>query len=229
VNLFFVWGQLAETRTAEAQVRHRFTFLKGVYNLRNAFFDRDVRGVYLASFLYQAGFTFMPAFGGVLLVAKYDLGEAGIGMFFAIVGAWVVVTQLVLLRWLTKRYSEKPILRVSLGVLGLGIAMFPFFPSAIVMYLFIPLVAVPQGLSMANMQALVSRSVSAEKQGVALGINGSLLAFSSGVIPLIAGFTSGLIGVELPFLVGGALVTLSWLVLFVWQGRLGPMRSMKAA
>jgi len=97
------------------------------------------------------------------------------------------------------------------------------------MYLFIPLVAVPQGLSMANMQALVSRSVSAEKQGVALGINGSLLAFSSGVIPLIAGFTSGLIGVELPFLVGGALVTLSWLVLFVWQGRLGPMRSMKAA
>lgn len=106
VNLLFVWVFLAETRTAEAELRRRFTFLKGVYNLRDAFINRDVRGVYLASFLYVAGFAFIPAFGGVLLVAKYGMAEAGIGIFFAIVGTWVVVTQLVLLRWLTKRYSE---------------------------------------------------------------------------------------------------------------------------
>ena len=218
-NVLFVSLLLPETRRVNIEVRRRFTFFKGLYNLRDAFTDHDARPVYLASFLYMAGFTFLPAFMGVLLVVKFGFNEAAVGSFFAAVGLWVIITQTLILRMLTRLYDEKTILRVSLLALAFGIAIYPYVPNFVWVYLLIPMVAIPQGLSMANMQALVSKGVSAEKQGAALGINGSLLAFSSGVIPLIAGVGSGVIGLQLPFVAGGILIAISWLVLFVFMRR----------
>ena len=68
---------------------------------------------------------------------------------------------------------------------------------------------------MASMSSLVSRSVSAAKQGAALGINGSLLALSQGIIPLFAGAASGVVGITAPFVVGAIFVVGAWAVLFV--------------
>ena len=60
------------------------------------------------------------------------------------------------------------------------------------------------------MTALISKSVSADKQGAALGINSSLGALSNGLIPLLAGFGSGFFGISAPFFVGGLLVAVAW-------------------
>jgi predicted MFS family arabinose efflux permease len=67
---------------------------------------------------------------------------------------------------------------------------------------------------MANMGALISRGVSKEKQGAALGINGSLMALAQGVAPLVAGIGSGFIGLQAPFITGGVLVFFAWWLLF---------------
>lgn len=217
VNVLFVSLLLPETRRVSESVRRRFTIFRGLLNIRAALNDRDARPVYLASFLYMAGFNFLPAFMGVLLVVNYGFNETGVGTFFALVGAWVVFTQAFVLRLLTRFYNERTILRVSLLMLALGILVNPYLPSALFIYLFIPFVAIPQGLSMANMQALVSKSVSPEKQGAALGINGSLIAFSQGIVPLIAGVGSGILGVQVPFLVGSFLIVISWIVLFGYR------------
>ncbi len=72
---------------------------------------------------------------------------------------------------------------------------------------------------MANMGALVSKSVSAKKQGAALGINGSLMALSQGIIPITAGVVSGIFGIRAPFIVGSLLVVWAWLTLFVFLRR----------
>jgi sugar phosphate permease len=82
-------------------------------------------------------------------------------------------------------------------------------------YLFLPFIAIPQGLSMANMSALISKSVSKEKLGTALGINGSLSALAQGVIPAIAGFVATLSKPSLPFIVGGACIFFAWRYLFL--------------
>ena len=87
--------------------------------------------------------------------------------------------------------------------------------SIALLYILTPLIAIPQGLSIANMSALVSKSVSSEKQGAALGINGSLIALAQGVIPIVAVVGSGLIGVKAPFIAGGLLIIAAWSVLFL--------------
>jgi MFS family permease len=73
-------------------------------------------------------------------------------------------------------------------------------------------VAIGQGLIIATVTALISKGVSEEKQGVALGINGSILALSNGVGPILAGVGSGLLGLSAPFLIGGFLILVAWWV-----------------
>ena len=218
VNVLSVSLFLPETNHHREDTRH-FHWLKGVQNILTAWRDMDARPVYLSSFLYASGFTFFTSFVGIMLVARFGLDESAIGTFFGVVGIWIVVTQLFILRFLTKYYNEKTILRVSLLVLAGTLALYPFVPSVFLLYSLTPLLAIPNGLSMANMGALVSKSVSPKKQGAALGINGSLMALSGGMVPLLAGVISGLLGLQAPFIVGALLVTTAWLTLFVFLKR----------
>lgn len=218
VNVLSVSLFLPETNHHRGDVPH-FHWLKGVQNILTAWRDMDARPVYLSSFLYASGFTFFTSFVGIMLVARFGLDESAIGTFFGVVGIWIVVTQLFILRFLTKYYNEKTILRVSLLVLAGTLALYPFVPSVFLLYALTPLLAIPNGLSMANMGALVSKSVSPKKQGAALGINGSLMALSGGIVPLLAGVISGLLGLQAPFIVGALLVTTAWLTLFVFLKR----------
>lgn len=223
LNLISVTLFLPETR-ARQKIEHSFHILKGIRNIQAAIRDHDARPVYLASFLYMSGFSFMTSFLGVLMVTQFGFDAAGVGTFFGVVGAWVVLTQLVILRFLTTYFKERQILRYSLLLLAVAIALYPFMPSAVFLYVLIPFIAIPQGLTMANMTALVSKSVSADKQGAALGISGSLQALAQGTIPLVAGIGSGFIGIAAPFIAGSFFVLMSWASLFIFKKQgLGPL------
>lgn len=201
------------------QAEHHFHFLKGIQNILAAWRDTEARPVYISSFLYASGFTFFTSFVGILLVARFGLDESAIGTFFGVNGIWIIVTQLFILRFITKWYDEKTILKVSLLVLAVTLALYPFISSVVLLYALAPLLSIPNGLSMANMGALVSKSVSPKKQGAALGINGSLMALSQGTVPLLAGGISGLLGLRAPFLVGTSLIILAWFNLFIFSKR----------
>lgn len=218
LNLLFITLFLPETRKERGQAMS-FTLLKGIHNIKAAFMDKDARPIYLASFLYLSGFAFYTSFVGILLVSRFAFTESSVGTFFGVAGAWIVITQLFIIRILSKKYSERSILRYSLLMIALSIAIYPYVPSPALLYAIIPFLAVPQGLSMLNMTALISKGVSAEKQGAALGINGSLLALSQGVIPVLAGLASSLVSVRLPFMIGPVFIVAAWSVLFIFMKR----------
>ena len=144
------------------------------------------------------------------MVHKYNLSEASLGTYFGFIGLWIVITQAFILRLVTKKYSEKQILKVSVLLVAVAIAFVPFMGTLMAQYLLIPIIAIPQGLSMANMTSLISKKVSPLKQGAALGINGSLAAFSQGIIPTVAGIITSIFGVTAPFILGGILIFFSW-------------------
>lgn len=106
------------------QAEHHFHFLKGIQNILAAWRDTEARPVYISSFLYASGFTFFTSFVGILLVARFGLDESAIGTFFGVNGIWIVVTQLFILRFITKWYDEKTILKVSLLVLAVTLALY---------------------------------------------------------------------------------------------------------
>lgn len=211
-NVFFVLKFLPETRGASTEVASKFTLTKGITNIHAAFKDPEAAPVYWVSFLYMSGFAFFTTFISVLLKEKYLFTEANIGTFFAAVGVCIAITQIVILRIVSKRFSERGIMLVGFPIVAATIALYPVVGSAWLVYLLVPIMAVPQGLAFANIGALISKSVSPDKQGAALGINGSLMAFSQGAIPLVAGIATGIVGITIPFIVGAFVVMGAWLV-----------------
>ncbi len=215
VNACIVLFLLPETHTTKSTHIYKFTVLQGMRNIITAFKDVDARPLFLGNFLFSAGFTFFTSFIGILLVQRFAFSEAAIGGFFGVVGVWIVITQVVILRALAKRYTERSILRASFFILATGIFLYPFVHNSLLAYALIPLIAIGNGLSIANMSALISKGVSPSKQGAALGINGSLLALSAGLAPLIAGFAGGTLSVEAPFFAGAFLVLCAWYVVII--------------
>jgi len=213
INLISCMLFLPETHknlTAE----HNFHFLKGIHNLQAAFQDKEALPLYMASFLYTAGFAFLITFSGVLLVSQFGLSAAEVGTFYGVTGVFIVITQLFILRILSKKFKERTILRVSLLTLAVSIGIYPFMSNIGLVYAVLPFIAISQGLSIANMGALISKSVSPQKQGAALGINGSLMAVGQGIIPILGGIGSGIINIKAPFVAGAILIIIAWFVLF---------------
>ncbi|MCW1888203.1 MAG: MFS transporter [Candidatus Moranbacteria bacterium] len=214
INVISISLFLDETHT-NRKAEKNFHIWKGIHNIQTAWRDLDARPVYLASFLYTASFTFFTSFIGILLVARFGLSESAIGTFFGAVGFWIIVTQAFILRIISHRYRERQVLRFTIIMMAISLSLYPFVPSLIWIYTIIPLLAIPNGLTMANMTALISKSVGPSKQGAALGINGSLMALAQGTIPLLAGFGSGVFGIAAPFLAGSLLALGSWYFLFL--------------
>ena len=221
LNVLFLALFLPETNR-QPQATQTFTLTKGVRNIRSATADKGIRRIYLTSFLYLFGFSMFVSFYGIFLVHMFGLSEAQVGTSFAVVGICVVFTQLVILRTLAQRYSEQTMLRYTIILVGAAIGLSAFMPSAPLFLAFIPLVAIPHALSLANIPALVSRNVSAERQGAALGINASLIALASGLAPLGMGVGSGLFGVHMPFVTAAFFILASWFALFF------PMRALRS-
>lgn len=215
-NLVFITLLLPETRKGSGN--HNFHLLKGLHHIQAAIADRDARPVYGANFLYWSGFAFFTTFIGVLLVT-YGFDEAAIGTFFGAVGVCIVITQLFILRIVMRHFSEAKILKLTILAVAVFVALYPFAPNWVWLYIFLPFMALPQGLSMANLSALVSKSVGPERQGAALGINGSLLALAQGAVPLLAGGLTGAFGIKIPFLLGGLVMAGAWAVLFMRKTR----------
>jgi DHA1 family tetracycline resistance protein-like MFS transporter len=215
-NVVFISLFLKETHHNRKEAAP-FHIFNGIQNIIIAFKDKQANALYFSSFLYMSGFAFLTTFSGILAVERFHFSAAALGTYFGAIGVFIVITQVVILGPLTKRFNERTILRVSLLVLAAAVALYPFMPSVILLYCLIPFIAIPQGLSIANLSSLISRSVSPEKQGAALGINGSLAALSNGVIPLLAGVGSGLIGLSAPFVIGGVCIVGAWSILFFFK------------
>ncbi len=94
--------------------------------------------------------------------------------------------------------------------------------------LFIPLIAIPHAISQVSIPALISRSVSPERQGAALGINASLMALASVLGPMLMGMSSGTFGIQAPFILAAILMLFSWSVQFLpftaWTREYSPER-----
>lgn len=214
VNLILVTFFLPETHKVPESKLHSVTIFKALHNIRSAFKGVETSHLYTSSFLYFIGFTFFTASTGIFLVQKFGLSAGGLGTYFGVLGMWIIITQGFILRVITKSYNEKQILKFSLVAVASAIMLMPFAPSTTFIYILLPFIAIPQGLSMANMGALISKSVTPAKQGAAMGINGSLSALAQGIVPAIAGGITALLGISFPYFIAGICMLFAWKNLF---------------
>jgi len=192
-------------------IRHfPMQFFRGAANIARAYAMPELRTIFLTQFFFNAGFGFFISFFGLFLIARFNFNEAKIGNFFAWVGVCAIFTQIVTTRRVAARFNEPQVLKVTLC--GVACVMFAYLlvPSPIWLFAVAPISSTFNGLSLANMGGLLSRSVAPQVQGEILGIGASIAALANSLPPLIGGFLAEKFAPAAPVLAAGLTMLLAW-------------------
>ena len=189
----------------------KVTWTKAIDNIRRAATRPGLRTIFSAEFFFWSGFTFFTTFFQILLIQKLHFTTANVGDFFAYIGICIALSQVVILPIVIKRLKSHQILRFSL--IGNGIALFlQIWPMTGGQLLLVaPLVAIFNGLTVANASALVSLSAKKEEQGEALGIEASVQSLAQAIPAAISGYVATM-GVNMPVIVGGTIILVGGII-----------------
>ena len=205
--LVFLW--LPET--LKTSINTKISLLTGVRNILRAWHMPNLRTMFIVSFVLAFGFNFFTQFFQVFMIEKFNYSQKDIGDLFAYIGLWIVLTQGLLLRPISKRYSPVTILTVSALCLAvvLPVLVVPNDPRAL--YVLLPLIAVFQGLIQPTSIAVVSDLASKDSQGEVMGIYQSIQSLGIAIPPIIAGLIVS-VHMNMPTIVASACTFIGWIV-----------------
>lgn len=216
-NIIMVSLRLPET--LKEKVHKPMSLLTGCKNIVQAFRMPKVRTMFAIIFLVTFGFTFFTQFFQVYLVEHFAFTESRIGDVFAMIGLWIVITQGLLMRPVSARYSAVQILRVALLALACAIPALLIPQTPGMLFVFLPAIAISNGFVGPNTSAMISRLADASSQGEILGIQSSVQAVGQMLPPILAGIIAA-VDVRLPMVIGGGMIFCAWIVfMFSWKGK----------
>lgn len=162
----------------------------------------------LAAALLQTMFT---------LWAKDKLGldAQATALLLAYLGVLSVIVQGGLIGPLTRRFSEPRLIVWGTAVYGVSMLAWAFTPSVpILLVVMIPM-AFSTGVLNTVINSAITRVVSPQEIGGALGIAGSLESLSRVISPAVGGWLLGSVGLWAPGVVGALIM--AWVVVFSWR------------
>ncbi len=209
VNILLVIKNLPET--LKNKVHRPVSFTTGFKNLAKAMSMGNLRTLFTVVFLLTFGFSFFAQFFQVFLIQKFHYSQSQIGDLFAYIGLWIAITQGLLTRAISKKFSPTQILSVTILTLGLMFPLLLLPHKAIYLYFLLPFVAMSNGLTQPNSTTLISSLAESNSQGEILGISQSIQSLGMALPPLISGFIVSL-NINLPILVACFCTLASWFV-----------------
>ena len=204
INVVLVLTMLPETNKHISKTI-KLKLNQSIHNVVKALSYPGLRVVFPSVFLYFAGFTFFTTFFQVFLINKLGFTQSNIGDYFAYVGIWIAIAQVTITPFVAKRMPNYAVLRFSLAATGGALLLMLFASTTTQLLLFTPLFAIFNGLTMANILGLVSKSAGKEVQGEVLGINASVQALAQSIPAIISGYVATM-GVKVPVIVGAGIM-----------------------
>jgi MFS transporter, DHA1 family, tetracycline resistance protein len=185
-NATLVITRLPET--LKHRVEGKLKPAQAISNVIAGFRSPRLRVTLATGFLWTSGFTFFTSFFGVYVANKFGFTQATTGDYFAIVGIFIALTQGGLVGLVAKKLKDFQVLRFA--IIGQAFALTAYFviSSKPLLYWFIPVLALFQGLSQANLSALMSRVAEPGKQGQALGIFSSVNSLAQVAPSILLGY-----------------------------------------
>lgn len=181
---------------------------QAISNVVEGFSSERLRTVLLVNFLFTGGFTFFTTFFGVYLRNNFDFSASKTGDYFAIVGLFIAFAQAVVVGRVAKKLADYKVLRFSMFGNATMLLVYFAIPTShqLYLYLTIPFFTLFNGLTMANMSSLVSRSAEPGKQGQAMGISSSVASFAQVPASILLGYITSSITSSQPLVVASACI-----------------------
>lgn len=212
VNTALVLWTLPETLKEKVHTGH-VNVTRAVRNVVDGFSSDRLRNVLVAAFLFNAGFTFFTTFFGVYLRNNFGFSASKTGDYFALVGLFIAFSQAVVVGRVAKRLADFKVLRFSLFGTAAMMLVYFFTPTSNTMWLYLtpPFFSVFNGLTMANMSSLVSRSAVQGQQGQAMGIYSSVQSLAQVPAAVLVGYITSSITSSQPLVVASVCIALGGL------------------
>ena len=186
---------------------------QAISNVIIGFKSERLRAILLTGFLFSAGFTFFTTFFGIYLRNNFHFGSSKTGDYFAIVGLFIAFSQAVLVARVSKKLSDYSVLRFSLFGNASMMLLYFVVPTSFSfgLYMVIPFFTAFNGLTMANMTSLISRSAEPGKQGQAMGIYSSVQSLAQVPASILVGYITTSITSSQPLVVASVCIALGGL------------------
>ena len=209
--LVLVWSKLPEPPRATHPALHkRSWFAFGA--MRAAFGDLTMRpllflvfGTNFAMVLLETTFVF-------LCLTKLGIAERGTGLVFAYIGSLMVLVQGVLVGRLARRVGELRVVAIAPFITAVGFLVLAMMAQAdhtalawVLLLVGVIPMALGQGLTGPNLNALISRRADRDRQGTTLGISQSVSSLARAIAPPVGGLLWD-VGPAWPYVAGAMLL-----------------------
>ncbi|GIW10274.1 MAG: tetracycline resistance MFS efflux pump [Dehalococcoidia bacterium] len=208
-NFLLAWFFLPESRPAGVAPRRPvFAFLRVGEALAHPAVGRLFGAMFLAMFAFAGVQATFPLLGA----QNFALTASSLGVVFVTVGLVSVLMQGLLVGRLTKRFGERTLALIGLGVFVVTLLTLPLVHSLTEALAVLALQSVGSALYNPALTSLISREAPPDEKGSLLGLGQAFGALSRATGPFVAGFLYDY-GSALPFLVGALLVAIGIAVL----------------
>jgi len=209
--LFLVWRYLPEPEksTEPAESRFKATLFD---QLRSVFQRHRLRELFLLVFGVTFAFVLLEATFVYLCQYRFDMTEVGIGLIFAYIGMMMVIVQGGMIGRLVRKYGEAKLVATGPFITALGFLILsgiPIFADTNVAWTLLILGCIPvalgNGITGPNLNALISHQAHSGKQGATLGSSQGVGSLARAIAPPLGGLLYDF-GPSLPYWVGAAML-----------------------
>ena len=213
-----VMWQLPETKPKEERSKPKDSIhpLTGLMIVHKSFSKVGHRDLYLINFMFYFGLFFFYQYFPVLLVKRYAFTPSGIADVSAYVAVIIALAQLLIVHPLAKRIHPRRAAIIGAFILAPALVCLTLPNFDLSTYIFLPIACIAMALTTTNWQSLVSHSVPEDLQGEVLGVNYSMQILGEIITSALGGFLAGYFIVSMPLIVGGVVVFLSAMAIWIF-------------
>lgn len=218
ITIFMIWWQLPETKPENDRpsLKDNLHPLSGLMIVHKSFTKTGHRDLYLVNFMFYFGLFFFYQYYPVLLVKRYQFDPSDIADISAYVAVIIALSQFLVVRPLAKRVKPRHASILGAFILAPALICLTFKNFALTTYVFLPIACIAMALATTNWQSLVAHSVSPDLIGEVLGVNYSMQILGEIITSSLGGFLAGFFIASLPLVVGGVVVFLAALAIWVF-------------
>lgn len=206
INIFFVFFFFRETH--HPTFTKKISWVMGISQLKKAFYFKELRVIFLCSFIDLFAWSYFFEFIPVYLITRFHFSAMSLGLFFGAAGGYYALSAGLLIRPFVNRFKPEVLFLTGMFLAALTILIMPFLTSPAWLFFIMFFVCFFTAFVMPTATTLVSNKASSEVQGEALGVFTSINAVALILSPLFSGSAVGAYPM-LPMWIGGSMKLLA--------------------
>jgi len=210
INLLFAFLFLPESNNAASNIQMSANSDGYWRRLATALAKPLIGTVFIILFIITLAFSAIPVIVPLLGIAFFGFGEVEMSYFFMYIGVVQIVLQGLLIGRLTKRWGEENLIILGSLLMMFGAFIMPLTPNIIIFFSSLTMISSGIGTLNTVLLSFISKRTAADEQGGMLGVAQSVGSIARIPGPLIGGLIAEIAGLNIAFLISGALLMIAF-------------------